>query len=113
MRLNHRHAVASAIRLETLEPKGTGYGVGSVSLTNLASPLNPVESITLKVQNNDYQERDNLLLLSGWSIPEQVLTASSKMEGLSQKRTPNVMVGICRQTHDGLDSRGTSSNTYV
>ena len=34
---------------------------------------------------------------------EQVLTASNRVAGLSQKRTPGVMPRICRQTHDELE----------
>ncbi len=59
----------SEIKLNTLEPKGTGYGVGKSLRDQQALPINPANSITLKVHSMVIRNEITSRLLSGGRIP--------------------------------------------
>ncbi|MGI2909832.1 hypothetical protein, partial [Tolypothrix sp. VBCCA 56010] len=55
----------SEIRLNALEPKGKGYGVGKFLYDQQALPINPANSITLTVHSMVIRNEITSRLLSG------------------------------------------------
>lgn len=87
-------------KADRLGPKGRGYWGGQQSFAwpTAQAQTNPVDSIALKVQTNDHQERSNpsMLLLS-----EKVLTGCIEVGGFPKKQKPLGKLWD-RQTWGGL-----------
>lgn len=109
MRQNHRHGKPAEVGLYAGRPKRARKGVGISATDQPALPINPVDSIALKVQTMVIRNEVTSRLFSGGRFPEQVLTAYNEQERLGQKRMPWVTPRICRQTHGGLEDKVLSS----
>ncbi|GET44617.1 hypothetical protein [Microseira wollei] len=76
--------MANGLRRLTAQAKRQGYGVGNFVVDQLAPPVNPVDSNTLKVPNHGVWERNNPTNALG----EVDTQEGNQPKGLGKKQTP-------------------------